>query len=306
MEHTALTIALDWTPNTNHTGFFVAQALGYYNDLGLNVRIVDPSIDNYETTPAKKLDLGEVDFAIAPTESAISLNTKANKAEAVAIAALLQEDVSAIAVLDNSGIDRPADLDGRTYASYGARYEDKIVQRMIQNDGGKGELHIDYPEKLGIWNTLLENKADATWIFQNWEGVEAETQGIQLRYFKMSDYDIPYGYSPVLLAMQDRIRAREAAYRAFLQATKRGFLYAQQDPEDAVRLLAPFVPDRDREQINLLRAQLYTNEHYGDKENWGKMAPERVQAFTDWLRQQKIEEDLEDVSAVFSNDLLQG
>jgi len=305
MPQTTLTLALDWTPNTNHTGFFVAQSLGYYKDLGLNVRIVDPSIDNYATTPAKKLDLGEVDFAIAPSESAISLNTKANKAEARAIAALMQEDISAIAVLHDSGISRPAELDGKVYASYGARYEDKIVQRMVQNDGGKGDLQLEYPEKLGIWNTLLNKKADATWIFQNWEGVEAETQDIQLRYFKMSDYGIPYGYSPVLLAMENLIHARETAYRAFLQASKRGFLYAQQHPEDAAQLLAPFVPDHDRERINLVRAQQYTSPHYGDAQNWGIMDPERVQAFANWLHKQGIEDSLEEVSTLFSNRLLE-
>ncbi len=305
MNKSALTIALDWTPNTNHTGFFVAQGLGLYKDVGLNVRIIDPSTDNYATTPAKKLELGEADFAIAPTESAISLNTKNNPAAAVAIAAILQDDVSAIAVLEDSDISRPAELDGKSYASYGARYEDKIVQQMIKNDGGKGELKLDYPDKLGIWNTLLENKADSTWIFQNWEGIEAETQGIKLRYFKLSDYDIPYGYSPVLLALKDNITPLQAEYRAFLQATKKGFLHAQQNPADAVELLKPHLPAPDRERIDLLRAQTFTNEHYGDAQSWGKMEPARLQRFVDWLKEHKIENELQDISALFTNELLE-
>jgi ABC-type nitrate/sulfonate/bicarbonate transport system substrate-binding protein len=305
MDLTPITLALDWTPNTNHSGFFIAQDLGFYKDVGLNVRIIDPAADHYQTTPAKKLELGHADFAIAPTESAISLNTKAKPAAAQAVAALLQEDVSAITVLEESGITRPAELDGKTYASYGARYEDKIIQQMIKNDGGKGELHLDYPNKLGIWNTLLDNKADATWIFQNWEGVEAETQGIKLRYFKLADHDIPYGYSPVLLAMKPSIEARQAEYRAFVQASKRGFMHAQEDPEDAVRLLKPHVPGRDRERIDLLRAQTFTNDHYGGQQSWGKMEPERVQRFVDWLKEQRIEEELRGIEQIFTNELLQ-
>lgn len=64
--------------------------------------------------------------------------------------------------LKSSGIDRPAQLDGKNYASYGARFEGRIVQQMIKNDGGKGEFLESTPPMLGIWNTLLKGTADAT------------------------------------------------------------------------------------------------------------------------------------------------
>jgi ABC-type nitrate/sulfonate/bicarbonate transport system substrate-binding protein len=306
MAHTPINIALDWTPNTNHTGFFVAQALGYYEQARLKVTILDPSTDNYAVTPAKKLELGQVDFAIAPTESAISLNTKANKAEAKAVAAILQEDASAIAVLASSDINRPAALDGRSYASYGARYEDKIVQQMVRNDGGKGELYLSYPDKLGIWNTLLENKADATWIFQNWEGVEAETQGIELRCFELGDYGIPYGYSPVLLAMSAQIEKSREPYQAFLQATKAGYLHALENPESAARMLGAFVTAQDRERIDLVKAQKRTNPYYGTAQTWGQMDAARVSKFVTWLKANNIEATLESIEPIFTNELLSG
>ncbi len=65
----SITIALDWTPNSNHTGFLVAKELGFYKELGIEIDLLDPSIDDYEITPAKKLALGFVDFAIAPLEA---------------------------------------------------------------------------------------------------------------------------------------------------------------------------------------------------------------------------------------------
>ena len=69
---TSLIIALDWTPNANHIGFFIAQELGYFTDVNLKVEILDPSADNYKTTPAKKVELGQVDMALCPLESVIS------------------------------------------------------------------------------------------------------------------------------------------------------------------------------------------------------------------------------------------
>lgn len=73
-----------------------------------------------------------------------------------AVATLLSTSTSAVVTLASSGIDRPSQLDGKVYASYGARYEGRIVQQMIRNDGGKGEYTESTPPMLGIWNTLLK------------------------------------------------------------------------------------------------------------------------------------------------------
>ena len=132
-----LKISLDWTANTNHTGFYVAQQKGFYREMGLDVEILTPDSDNYETTPAKKVELGKADFALCPFESVISYRTKKKPFDAVALATIFQEDVSAIATLTDKNIQSPKDLDGLIYASYKARYEDEIVRQMIKNDGGQ-------------------------------------------------------------------------------------------------------------------------------------------------------------------------
>jgi ABC-type nitrate/sulfonate/bicarbonate transport system substrate-binding protein len=167
-----ITLALDWTPNINHIGFFVAQEKGFYSEQGVEVAITDPSADNYQITPAKKVELGQADFALCPTESIISYQTKSNPFALIAVAAILQEDLSAIVVKADSAIQSPRDLDGKVYASYNARYEDEIVRQMIRNDGGTGTIKIETPDKLGIWDTILDGTFDATWIFLNWEGVQ--------------------------------------------------------------------------------------------------------------------------------------
>ncbi|MBO0947720.1 ABC transporter substrate-binding protein [Fibrella forsythiae] len=300
-----LRIALDWTANTNHTGFFVARELGFYADQAIELTLITPADDAYATTPAKKLELGQVDFALAPFESIISLHTKPKPVAVKAIAALLQEDLSAIVALASSHITRPGELDGRTYASYKARYEDSIIQQMIVNDGGKGDIQLQYPDKLGIWNTLLTNAADSTWIFDNWEGVEAETAGIQLTKFRLADYQIPYAYSPALMATQAAIEQNNALYNAFLSATKQGFLYAKANPEEAVDILRQVVPERDRQAIDLLKSQTYTAAYYGDESNWGKMDASRIQRFVDWLHEQGLENTPPDVQNLFTNELIE-
>mgnify|MGYP006202419573 CR=1 FL=1 len=72
-------LALDWTPNVNHIGFFIAKEMGFYAQFDINLEILNPADDNYQTTPGKKLENNSADFAITPFETVISLNNKKNK-----------------------------------------------------------------------------------------------------------------------------------------------------------------------------------------------------------------------------------
>ena len=84
-------LALDWTPNINHIGFYVAMHLGFYDENGIELEILNPLNDNYSLTPGKKLETNLVDFAIAPFETVISLNNKENKVAAVDDCALSKQ-----------------------------------------------------------------------------------------------------------------------------------------------------------------------------------------------------------------------
>ncbi|MEL6844012.1 MAG: ABC transporter substrate-binding protein, partial [Bacteroidota bacterium] len=210
--------------------------------------------------------------------------TKSTTFDMIAIAAILQYDLSAIAVRAEDGIHSPRDLDGKSYASYQARYEDEIVKQMIRNDGGKGEIELIYPKKLGIWDTVIEGTYDATWIFLNWEGVAAEASKVALRYFKMRDYHIPYSYSPVLSAQESAVAQNREHYQAFLTATKAGYLYCKEHAEEAAAILQTFVPESDR-HIDLSLALARTVDAFGDETSWGKLDADNVSTFLQWLSQ---------------------
>ena len=301
MQH--LTLGLDWTPNVNHIGFFVARDLGYYGEHGLEVEILDPSADNYATTPAKRVELGTADFALCPTESIISYRTKSTPADLVAIAGLLRQDVSALVIKADSGIASPRDLDGKTYGTYQARYEDAIVQQMVVNDGGRGDILPRRPDKLAMWNAFRAGDIDATWVFLNWEGVQQETSEVAVRYFKMHDYDVPYSYSPVIAVRRDRMAEQREAYRDFLAATRRGYLYCQAQPEEAVSILSKYVAERDRD-IDLSRALELTAPHFGTPETWGRLEPEVLQPFLDWLHERELESADLTMEELATNELL--
>lgn len=301
---TTLKIALDWTPNINHIGFFIAQELGFYQENGIQLKIINPLDDLYELTPGKKLELDITDFAIAPFETVISLNNKKNKVDAIAVFAILQEDISSIASLKSNNLTSPKLLDDKIYASYKARYEDKIVKELVKSDGGSGNIKITYPDKLGIWNTLIDGEADATWIFDNWEGVEAKGKNIELNTWKLKDSGIPYGYSPVIIAKKTNLTKFKTEYANFVKATQKGFLYASKHEAEAVTILKKHLSEADRININISEALKVTKMHFGNIETCGSMNSERVSLFLDWL----IEKQLEDAKILnqhlFTNELL--
>ena len=299
-----MNLALDWTPNINHLGFFVAKELKFYEEQGIRLNIHNPAEDNYAMTPGKKLELDIVDFAIAPFETVISLNNKNNKVNAVAVFAILQEDLSSVVTLKSSNLDSLNKLDNTIYASYKARYEDHIVKQLVIKGGGKGEIQLIYPEKLGIWNTLLNGEADSTWIFNNWEGVEAESKKIQLNKFRMKDFGIPYAYSPILLTKKENISCKRESYTNFVNATRRGFLFSKENPSIALSILKEYITEYDKANIDLMKSFEMTEKYFGNEDNCGFMLSDRINTFIKWL----VESGLENKSVLdqnlFTNELI--
>lgn len=294
----SVTVALDWTPNTNHVGFYVAQALGYYEKSGLSVTLLSPHLDDFATTPASRVTSKAATFALAPSETVISYHlppVDPLRFKLTAVATLLQHDLSAIATLKNSGISRPQDLDGRTYASYGARFEGRIVQNLIQSDGGKGQFVEMTPEKLGIWDILVAGKADATWIFKGWEGVEARLARIELHEFSLADYGIPYGYSPVIVCLLDTLKNKSHMVKSFLSATGEGFAYAAANVEHASNILMEIANRENPGMPKMLEPSLvleslkYLSKHFiDDSGKWGFMDANAWKRFVDWLSAQGL------------------
>tara|TARA_B100000989_G_scaffold257393_1_gene206919 strand:+ start:3050 stop:3955 length:906 start_codon:yes stop_codon:yes gene_type:complete len=277
-------LALDWTPNINHIGFFVAKEKGYFKEKGIDLKIISPDIDNYKETPAKKIELGNADFGLCPTETLISFRTKENKFNLLAVLTIYQKDISAIVVNNNSKIYRPKDLDNKTYASYGARYEDLIIKKLIKNDGGNGNINIHYPKRLGVWETVLKEKFDSTWIFLNWEGI----QRTDLNFFKLENYKIPYSYSPLLVTSELFLKNTDRKIISeFIDITKKGYIYSINNIEDSSNILKKYVP-KD-EKVDIKKSLEFSVPYFGDISKFGVIKPSVLTKFIMWLNKNQIE-----------------
>jgi len=330
---TKIRVALDWTPNTNHTGFYVALYQKLYAKANLEVEFILPQAAAAEgLTPARLVATGKADLAVGPSESAISFaTTEPDKPRLCAVAALLQGSTSCIACLGSSGLDRPAKLAGKRYASYVGRFEDSIVRQMVRNDGGDGGLvdchalpqHGYADEALAketsVVATMLEKGlSDSTWIFYHWEGVLADrTQPGLLNYFALEDYGIPYGYSPILLAHPSFLEKPEL--KKFLEATGEGYALAA-EPKNAEAAVKALLEGSDfheslvgKEEFLKASQLAIAGKYLDEKGRWGQMQKARWDAFVNFLTENQIictrdgraiGKDEIDIDQLFTNNFL--
>jgi ABC-type nitrate/sulfonate/bicarbonate transport system substrate-binding protein len=302
-------LALDWTPNTDHTGFFVARHRGGYAAAGINLQILPYATSAPETLLAAHQAECGISFQDSLTFAV------AAGADTVSVAAILQRTASAIGVLADSPITRPRDLDGKTYAGFGYPNEVPTLKAVIRADGGKGEFTVATLDS-AAYEALYSHKADFTIPFTAWEGVEAEMRGIQLRYFAFSDYGFPEFYQVVLACDRQWLEKEPDAARRFVAATVQGFQFAADHPDDAAADLIsenpgvfdanPDLPKRSQEFLAQKRLLV------DDAGRFGTQALERWTGYSSFLAAQGLLVDSAgkplpkplDYSALFTNDFL--
>ena len=223
-------LALDWTPNTNHTGFFVARSKGWYDEAAIDLRILPYA----SATPETLLAAHQAECGISFQDSMTF--AVAAGADIVSVAAILQKTASAIGVLADGPIQRPRDLDGKTYAGFGYPNETPTLKAVIKADGGTGEFTSAMLDA-AAYEALYSKKADFTIPFTAWEGVEAGLRGVKLRYFQFADYGFPEFYQVVLACDRQWLDKDPEAARRFVSATGQGFQFAADQPDDAAAIL---------------------------------------------------------------------
>jgi ABC-type nitrate/sulfonate/bicarbonate transport system substrate-binding protein len=249
-------VALDWTPNTNHTGLYVAQEQGWFRDAGLDVQFVP-----YNNTPPDTLvGSGAAEFGISFQDS--FTYSKAGGADIVSVMAVLQHWATQIAVrADRADITSPKDLDGKTYGGFGAAYEVPKMQAVIKDAGGTGEFR-NVVLGTQAYEALYAGQVDFTEPYVTWEGIEAQLRGQPLKTFDYTDYGFPDAYGVLLIGNGSWLSAHPEQARAFVQAVQRGYRLAADDPAKGAELLEKANPDAFPEPELVDRSQRMLSERY--------------------------------------------
>ena len=296
-----VTFVLDWTPNTNHTGLYVAQAKGYFEEAGLEVEIVQPPEDGAEILVAS----GKAEFGVSFQDSLAPALSGDSPLPVTAVAAVLQHNTSGIISRAGEGMDVPKGMEGHTYATWNGPIELATLQQVVEADGGDfSKVELIPSTVTDEVSALKTNSVDSIWIFYGWAGVKTELEGLETDYFAFADVDPVFDYyTPVIISGNRFLEKNPETAKAFMEALSKGYEDAINNPEEAAQILCEAASELDYELV--LASQEYMKEQYqADAEKWGYIDAERWNSFYAWLNEKGLLESEIPENTGFSNEYL--
>ena len=296
----AIRVLLDWTPNTNHTGLYVALEMGWFAEEDLRITITQPPEDE----ALGLLASGKAEFAFSFQESMGPAIAKQRDALPVtAVAAIISHNTSGIMSLKQSEIKRPADLAGKRFASWETPLVTAVVRYITEKDGGNFNTIRMIPNFAMDAFSALHTDVDAIWIYYAWDGIAAEVNGIDIDFIDLGKFDSKLDfYTPILVTNTNWALENPEEAKKFLNILSRGYYFAINYPAEAAEILLKYAPELNRELV--MRSQEFLQSRYqGDAIRWGEIDADRWGGFYSWMYEQGILE--RDIGAGgFTNEYL--
>lgn len=300
-ESEKITFVLDWTPNTNHTGLYVAQEKGFFEEAGLDVEIVQPPEDGAVVLVAS----GKAQFGVSFQDSLAPAFAGDDALPVTAVASVIQHNTSGIISRAGEGMDRPKGMEGHSYATWNGSIELATLKEVVEADGGDfSKVELIPSTVTDEVSALKTNSVDSIWIFYAWAGVKTELEGLDTDYFAFSDIDPVFDYyTPVIISGNKFLKENPETAKAFLSALSRGYEFAMENPEEAADILCSAAPELDKELV--LASQKYLADQYqADAAYWGYIDTQRWNNFYNWVNENGLTEDEIPLDTGFTNEYL--
>ncbi|RXZ77292.1 ABC transporter substrate-binding protein [Paenibacillaceae bacterium] len=294
---TDVKVVLDWTPNTNHTGLYVARDKGFFEKHGLKVEIVSPP----ETGADPLIASGGAEFGVSYQESITQ--ARVEKAPIVSIAAIIQHNTSGFASPAEKSITSPKDFEGKRYGGWGNPVEEAVIASLMQGEGAEVSK-VDFVNGTGDFFTSVKRDIDFAWIFYAWTGVEAELRNepINMMYVNQYSDSLDY-YTPVLATSEKLIAENPELVSAFLAAATEGYQFAIDNPQEAAEVLIAAEPDLNAELVRASQEWLQTR-YQDDAPRWGEQKLEVWENYMKWMLDHQLLSGEIEADKAFTNAFL--
>ena len=299
-EKTKITFCLDYTPNTNHTGIYVAKNKGFFADEGLDVEIVQPA----DGTAEGAIGAGQAQLGVS-YQDYLAAAFDAGNSNLTAVAAVIQHNTSGIMSRQEDGITHAALMEDHVYTTWDMAVEQATIKQIMETDGGDFSKLKMVPFTVDDEvQGLKANMFDCVWVYEGWAVQNAAIQDYPVNYFSFKDMDDVFDfYTPVLAANNDFMKDNPDAVRAFLRAAKKGYEFAVEHPEDAAQILCEEVPELDSALVEA-SAKFLAGQYTADAEKWGVIDGKRWAAYFQWLNDNSLVKNKLDVNAGFDTSYL--
>lgn len=275
-----ISFVLDWTPNTNHTGVYVALANGYYKDKGLDVEIIQPPEDG----SIAAVGSGQAQFGVSFQENVGEAIAADAPAPITAVATIIDHNTSGIITLRDQNINSFSDLEGKTYATWGLPVEQAILKYAVESQGGDFSKVKMVPHSGADAVSLLKSgTVNAVWVYEAWDNVMADIENLDYNYvpFVEANTVLDY-YTPVIIANNDFLQSEGETAKAFMEATAQGYNFAIEKPKEAADILLKAVPELDSKMVHESQ-DILALYYKSEKEQWGTIDPNRWEPFFDFM-----------------------
>jgi ABC-type nitrate/sulfonate/bicarbonate transport system substrate-binding protein len=293
-----VSIVLDWTPNTNHTGIYVAKENGYFKKHGLDVDIILPG----EAGADQLVASGKSEFGVSYQEGITQARIQG--IPLVSLAAVIQHNTSGFASPKAKNIVSPKDFEGKTYGGWGSPIEKAVINSVMMQEN----VDVDKVKIVNMGDsdffTAVNRDIDFAWIYYGWTGIEAEIRNEPINMVYLTDYSekLDY-YTPVITTNEKMITDDPETVKAFMAALTEGYDFAIEHPADSADILIKAVPDLDEELVK--RSQEWLSPRYqDDTERWGEQKLEVWQNYSEWMFENGLLEKELEAEKAFTNEFL--
>ena len=281
-ESVSVTVALDWYPNANHVGLFIAEEKGYFEDEGLEVTLytpVDPS------TVLLTVGGSEDDFGISYQPDV--LLARAKGVPVVSVAAIVQHPLNSVMALKKSGITRPKELVGKKVGYPGIPTNEPLLDTMLRSDDAGGLDDIELVNvSFDLAPALIGGRVDAiVGAYWTHESIMIENMGYPVNIMRMEEWGVPDFYELVLVTGEKTLDRRPDVVARFVRAVRRGYEDAISDPQAGVDILLEGTEEEVDEAIERPGADLLAPLWETDDARFGEQDSARWTSFTLWMQE---------------------
>ena len=300
-ERESFSLTLDFYPNPDHAGIYMADKLGYFEEAGLDLGIETPSDP---AAPVKQVAAGRSDLAISyQPEVALA---REQGLDVVAVAALVNQPLTSMIWLRKSGIKGVADLKGKTVATAGIPYQDKFLETIL----ARVDLNPDQVKSVNVGFGLLPALAGGSAQamlggFRNVEGVDLRLRGLAPVVTPVDQLGVPSYDELVLVARRQSLEENPDKFRLFLAALERGTDAAVANPGAATTAITEANPDLEPKLASAeVKATLPLLGARTPGQPYGYMDPRKWEDFAAWMRDNELIESLPESSELLDNGYL--